>query len=163
MHFIRSIQKFPSPIEKVWDFYANPGNLQTITPDNMDFRIISNGEGKTLFAGQVFEYKVSPLLGIPLYWKTVITKVEAPFHFIDWQSKGPYAHWQHVHHFKEIDGGVEMTDEVEYKLPLGWLGELAHTAFVKRRLRQIFEYRFYKVEKIFGAWPGGQSLHISIQ
>lgn len=162
MHFIRSVQKIPASIEKVWDFYADPGNLQAITPDNMDFRIISGEYDRKLYTGQEFEYKVTPFMGIPLYWKTEITRVEAPYCFVDFQRKGPYAHWQHEHNFKSIEGGVEMTDSIQYKNPLWILGEFANTLFVKRRLQQIFEYRFKKVETIFGPWPAGQVPDITI-
>jgi ligand-binding SRPBCC domain-containing protein len=83
-------------------------------------------------------------------------------YFVDEQRKGPYSLWQHQHHFKPIDGGVEMTDIVHYKNPLWILGELANILFVKKKLCQIFEFRFKRVEEIFGHWPGGQSSEIKI-
>ncbi len=153
-HHIKSVQKIPVSLEKAWAFYANPANLQAITPEGMDFRIISRHHGEGLYAGQIFEYKVSPLLGIPLYWMTEITHAEAPHYFVDEQRKGPYRFWQHQHHFRAIDGGVEMTDIIHYTNPLGFMGRIANAILVKRKLRQIFEFRFRKVEELFGAWPG---------
>ena len=155
-HFIYSVQKIPVPIEEAWSFFSTPTNLSAITPDNMGFHIISGDHNVTLFAGQVFEYKVSPLLRVPLYWKTEITRVEAPFCFIDEQRKGPYKRWEHRHDFRIIEGGVEMTDSVTYELPLGWLGNIANRLIVQKRLLQIFQFRYQRVEALLGHWPGQQ-------
>ena len=119
----------------------------------MQFKIISRHHGEKMYPGQIIEYKVKPLLGIPLYWMTEITHVKEGSYFIDEQRFGPYALWHHQHHFQRIEGGVEMTDIVHYKIPLGLLGRLANTLFVARQLRQIFDYRFKKVEELFGVWP----------
>ena len=103
-----------------------------------------------MYAGQVIEYKVSPVLGIPLYWMTEITHVEDRKFFVDEQRFGPYSLWHHQHHFREVGADVEMTDIVHYKLP-GWLlGDMAHGLFVQKQLREIFDYRYRKVEEIFG-------------
>jgi ligand-binding SRPBCC domain-containing protein len=151
-HSIKTIQKIPISLERAWDFFSNPGNLQAITPDNMGFKVISKHQGDTMYAGQIIEYTVKPVLGIPLYWMTEITHVKNGQYFIDEQRFGPYALWHHQHHFKEIPGGVEMTDIVHYKNPLGILGRMANTLFVKKKLKGIFDYRFSKVEELFGKW-----------
>jgi ligand-binding SRPBCC domain-containing protein len=102
-----------------------------------------------MYAGQIIEYKVSPILGIPLYWMTEITHVEQHKFFVDEQRFGPYSMWHHQHHFREVPGGVEMTDIVHYKMPFWFLGDIANTLFVKKQLNDIFNYRFKAVEKIF--------------
>ena len=102
-----------------------------------------------VYAGQIIEYKVHPILGIPLYWMTEITQVEHHKYFVDNQVFGPYSLWHHQHHFKEVEGGVEMTDIVHYKLPFWFLGDIANSLFVKAQLKEIFDYRFKKVEEIF--------------
>ena len=155
VHFIHNIQRIPITTEEAWTFFSTPANLSAITPDNMNFHILSGNATTTLYEGQVFEYKVSPLLHIPLYWKSLITTVEAPYRFLDRQLKGPYKRWEHQHNFKPIDGGVEMTDQITYEIPLGFLGEIANGLFVKQRLRGIFEFRYRKIEALLGAWPGG--------
>ena len=151
-HSIKTVQKIPISLDKAWDFFSNPANLQAITPDNMGFKVISKHHGDTMYAGQVIEYTVKPVLGIPLYWMTEITQVKDKEYFIDEQRFGPYSLWHHQHHFKAINGGVEMTDIVHYKNPLGILGKLANTLFVSRQLKAIFDYRVKKVEKMFGKW-----------
>ncbi len=150
---IKTVQKIPLSLEEAWSFFSNPANLQLLTPDDMDFRVISKLHGTRMYAGQIIEYKVKPLLGISLYWMTEITHVEEQRFFVDEQRFGPYRFWHHQHHFRQIEGGVEMTDSVHYKNPLWLLGDLANFLFVKKRLIKIFDYRFKKVEELFGKWP----------
>lgn len=162
-HSIKTVQKIPVSINKAWDFFSNPANLQAITPDNMGFKVISKHHGDKMYAGQIIEYTVKPVLGIPLYWMTEITQVKDKEYFIDEQRFGPYSLWHHQHHFKAIEGGVEMTDIVHYKNPLWIFGRMANTLFVKNKLKGIFDYRFKKTEELFGKWPDEQDVKISLQ
>lgn len=114
-------QILPITLEKAWEFFSNPANLQEITPRDMNFRIISQFHGTQMYPGQVIEYKVSPIKGLSMYWMTEITHVEEGKYFIDEQRFGPYSLWHHQHHFREVEGGVEMTDIVHYKIPYAWL------------------------------------------
>jgi ligand-binding SRPBCC domain-containing protein len=95
---------------------------------------------------------VTPLLGIPMKWVTEITHVIDKEYFVDEQRFGPYALWHHKHFFKEIPGGVEMEDIVDYKLPMGVLGQLMHPVLVRPRLEQIFAYRTQKLVELFGEY-----------
>ena len=149
---IKTVQKIPVDIETSWAFFSNPANLQVITPKNMGFKVLSKHHGDKVYPGQIIEYNVSPLLGIPLYWMTEITQVKDKEYFIDEQRYGPYQLWHHQHHFKIIEGGIEMTDIVHYRNPLGFLGTIANSLFVKAKLIQVFQFRFKVVEEIFGKW-----------
>ncbi len=151
-HSIKTVQKIPISLDKAWDFFSNPANLQAITPDNMGFKVISQHHGDIMYAGQIIEYTVKPVLGIPLYWMTEITQVKDKAYFIDEQRFGPYSLWHHQHHFKAIEGGVEMTDIIHYKNPGWFLGILANELFVKKQLQGIFDYRYKKTEELFGVW-----------
>jgi ligand-binding SRPBCC domain-containing protein len=150
---LKTVQRLPVSLEKAWEFFSNPANLKEITPDNLGFKILSNHHGEKMYPGQIIEYKVKPVLGIPIYWMTEITHVQDKAFFVDEQRFGPYALWHHQHHFKAIDGGVEMTDIVHYRNPLGFLGNIANALFIKNQLKQIFEFRFNKTEELFGKWP----------
>lgn len=152
VYSLKTVQRIPVSLEKAWDFFSSPANLADITPSNLGFHIISKHHGDKMYAGQIIEYTVKPLLGIPLYWMTEITHVEEGRYFVDEQRFGPYSLWHHQHHFKAIEGGVEMTDIVHYKIPLWILGDLAHGLFVRRQLKQIFDFRFKRVEELFGSW-----------
>ncbi|MBM3922212.1 MAG: SRPBCC family protein [Sphingomonadales bacterium] len=152
VYSFKTTQRMPISLAESWDFFSSPANLQRITPAHMGFRIISRYHGEKMYPGQLIEYTVRPLLGIPLYWMTEITHVQEGVYFVDEQRFGPYALWHHQHHFTAIEGGVEMSDIVHYKIPLGPLGQLANTLFVAAQLRQIFDYRYQKVEELFGPW-----------
>ena len=152
VYSLQTIQPIPISLDKAWDFFSNPANLKEITPGNLGFEIISSYHGNQMYPGQIIEYTVRPLLGIPLYWMTEITHVQDKQYFIDEQRFGPYSLWHHQHHFKEIDGGVEMTDIVHYKLPMWFLGDIANSIMVRSQLKNIFSYRVKAVEKLFGKW-----------
>ena len=101
-----------------------------------------------MYPGQIIEYKVKPILGIPLYWMTEITHVEDKKYFVDEQRFGPYSMWHHQHHFKVTEKGVEMTDIVHYRPPLGLLGALANLLFIKKKLKEIFSYRATVIKEL---------------
>ncbi|MCZ8145054.1 SRPBCC family protein [Flavobacterium sp.] len=151
IYTLKSKQKLPISLEQAWDFFSDPMNLNTITPDDMGFKTLSGADRK-MYPGQVIQYIVTPLLGIPMKWVTEITHVIDNEYFVDEQRFGPYALWHHKHFFKEIPGGVEMEDIVDYKLPMGVLGQLMHPVLVRPRLEQIFAYRTQKLIELFGEY-----------
>lgn len=149
IHKIHTKQNLPITKEKAWEFLSNPENLKTITPEYMSFDILS-GADRSMFAGQIIEYVVTPVFGIKTKWITEITHVVEGKYFVDEQRFGPYALWHHKHFIKEIPGGIEMEDIIDYKLPFGILGELVHPFIVKPKLKEIFEYRRNKLIELFG-------------
>ncbi len=98
----------------------------------------------------IITYKVSPLFGIKMNWMTEITHVQDKVYFVDEQRFGPYALWHHQHHFKEVPGGVMMTDILNYAIGFGPAGPIANKILVKNKIEQIFKYRTKAVEKMFG-------------
>ena len=144
-------QNLPITKEKAWEFLSSPSNLKTITPDYMSFDIISGGD-RPMFPGQIIQYIVTPILGIKTKWVTEITHVQEGHYFVDEQRFGPYALWHHKHFIKQIEGGIEMEDIIDYKIPLGILGQLVHPFIVKPKLEEIFNYRNKKLIEIFGQY-----------
>lgn len=151
IYTLHTKQKLPISIDEAWDFLSNPKNLEVITPDSMAFKTLS-GDDRAIFAGQIIQYIVKPMLGIPVKWVTEITHVVDKKYFVDEQRFGPYALWHHKHFLKEIPGGVEMEDIVDYKLPMGILGQLVHPFLVKPKLKEIFDYREKKLVELFGTY-----------
>lgn len=78
---LKKVQVLPTTLERAWDFFSLPENLKTITAPHPGFQILSEKFGEKMFAGQLIEYTVKPLLGIPIYWMTEITQVE-PLNFL---------------------------------------------------------------------------------
>ncbi|HEU4471095.1 MAG TPA: SRPBCC family protein [Flavisolibacter sp.] len=153
---LKSRQLIPASIEDTWRFFSDPRNLAKITPSFLNLKVTNELFGEEMYAGQVMTYTVKPLLGIPVSWMTEITHVEAPLRFVDEQRKGPYQLWHHQHHFRSVEGGVEMTDLVHYRLPLGPLSGIAHAMVVKDKLKEIFVFRYHRIIELFGEWPGGK-------
>ncbi len=146
-------QKLPISVKEAWDFLSDPKNLKTITPDYMSFDILSKID-KKMYSGQIIKYIVTPILGIKTQWVTEITHTNNHNYFVDEQRFGPYSFWHHKHFIKEIKGGVEMEDIIDYKLPLGFLGQLVHPFLVKPTLDEIFTYRRKKLIELFGNYNG---------
>lgn len=149
---LKTIQNLPVMIDEAWEFFSNPRNLKTITPPFMGFDITSGNCSERMYPGMIITYKVSPILHIPLDWVTEITHVNEPNFFVDNQKSGPFKFWHHQHIFKEIDGGIQMTDIVNYAIPFPLPGSMIENLVVKKRVNLIFEYRQKKLEEIFGRY-----------
>ncbi|MBX7094759.1 MAG: SRPBCC family protein [Flavobacteriales bacterium] len=149
MHTYSATQKIPISLEQAWDFFSSPKNLSLITPPEMRFEIQSEVPEK-MYSGLFIQYKVRPLMNIPTTWVTEIKHVEEPLYFVDEQIEGPYTVWHHQHFFKVIDGGIEMTDIVDYKIPMGIIGKFMNRLFIRKKINAIFEYRRKKLIELFG-------------
>ena len=112
MYQYKSEQNLPIDMDKAWAFLSDPKNLKTITPDYMGFDIVSGADRK-MFSGQIIQYILTPILGIPFRWVTEITHVVQGRYFVDEQRFGPYTFWHHKHFIEPIEGGVKMVDVVD--------------------------------------------------
>ena len=133
-------------VERVFAFFKDPHNLEAITPPWLRFRIVSTSDD-VVRNGTRIRYRLS-LHGIPLSWESRITEFADNSHFADEQLSGPYARWYHRHSFRAVKDGVEMVDDVEYRLPFGVLGRLVHWLVVRHQLRAIFDYRTTQIEAL---------------
>jgi len=148
---LETIQNLPISQKEAWDFLSDPKNLKTITPDYMGFEILS-GAAERMYAGQIIQYIVTPVFGIPTKWVTEITHVQKGSYFVDEQRFGPYDLWHHKHFINPIKNGVEMIDIIDYKIPFGFLGRIAHPLLVAPKLKEIFEYRKNALVALFGPY-----------
>lgn len=149
-HVLFRQQKIPVSQRAAWAFFSDPFNLERITPRSLDFVVESITGDKYLHQGQVITYRLRPLAGIPLTWKSKITQVREPEFFVDEQMQGPYQLWKHTHLLLPVEGGLLMTDQVHYKVFRGMIGSLINHFIVKRKLDEIFNYRSQKIREIFG-------------
>lgn len=151
LYRLQKYQKLPISVQEAWSFLCQPKNLSTLTPSAMNMNIIS-GADKPMYAGQILQYSVTPLPGFKTKWISEIKQYEELKYFVDDQIYGPYAFWHHKHFVREIDGGVEIEDIIDYKVPLGILGRLAHPILIKPKLEGIFKYRQEQMEALFGVY-----------
>ena len=149
MHELRTSLVLPISLDDAWAFFSVPDNLDDITPPDMGFEILTKNEKRT-YAGQIIRYRVRPLFNIPMTWVTEITHCEDRKYFVDEQRFGPYALWHHQHHFKEVEGGVQMDDILHYKLKGGKLGALLTGWMVHGRVKAIFDHRSEVLLNKFG-------------
>ena len=148
---IEFTQEIPVSLDTAWDFFSSPLNLAEITPKDMTFDVTTPNMANTkMYPGLIITYKVSPLLGIKLNWMTEITHVKDKEYFIDEQRFGPFAFWHHQHHFLATENGVLMKDLLHYGIGWGPIGLLANSLVVENKIKGIFDFRYKKVEEIFG-------------
>ncbi len=150
MFTLQTEQKIPASMDEVWNFISSPKNLKHITPEYMGFDIVTPNLPEKMYPGMMITYKVSPFLGIKMTWVTEITHVVEKEYFVDEQRVGPYSIWHHQHKIAPIKNGVLMADIVNYLPPLGVLGSIANAVFIKRQLKEIFDYRTQALNKRFG-------------
>lgn len=134
------------PLTRVFRIFEDARNLEQITPPWLNFRIV-NPDAIRMRAGEEINYVIR-WMGVPMKWKTVIREYDPPRMFVDEQAKGPYRLWHHEHTFEETKAGVVIRDRVDYRLPFGVLGRMAHAVLVKRQLLQIFRYRQASITKM---------------
>ena len=139
------------PAERVFSFFAQPENLALLTPENLDFRLLTPSP-VTMEGGTIIDYTIR-LLGIPLRWRTVISGYDPPRQFVDEQLSGPYSFWHHTHTFVPRDDGTLIRDHVRYALP-AYLPAVVtrglNTVYVGPALEDIFRFRQQVIGRLFG-------------
>jgi ligand-binding SRPBCC domain-containing protein len=148
-HRVETRLWLPRSRAEVFPFFANAYNLEAITPPWLRFSVLTPAPIE-MRAGTLIDYRLR-LHGVPLRWRTEIALWEPPVRFVDRQVAGPYEAWEHEHRFREVAGGVVMSDRVDYRIrggPLAdWIGDLA---VARRDLRRIFGYRRDALQARFG-------------
>lgn len=132
-------QYLPFKRDKVFQFFAEAKNLETITPPLLHFQVLGMST-PNIQEGSLIDYKLK-IHGVPVRWRTEILNWHPNQKFVDTQLKGPYTKWHHTHEFTDLGAGTLMTDLVRYQVPLGILGSLVAGAFVASDVRKIFAYR----------------------
>lgn len=147
-----SHQDLPQPREEVFRFFADPANLERLTPPWLKFRILTpaplpRGEGA------IFDYRLK-VRGLGLGWRTLIETWEEGRSFTDRQLQGPYALWHHTHLFEDLPGGgTRIVDRVRFRLGWGLLGKLVTALWVRRDVARIFQYRKATIARLLGPGP----------
>lgn len=152
IHILHREQFVPRPLPEVFSFFADAWNLERITPPWLHFHIITP-RPLEMKAGARIDYRLR-LRGLPVRWSTEICEWRPNEQFVDLQRRGPYRLWRHTHRFRAVQGGVWMTDVVQYSLRWGIIGGIAHRLFVRRDVEAIFDYRARQIDEIFPSRAG---------
>ena len=144
-------QRIDAPLEAVFPFFAEAGNLELLTPKWLGFRFVTPLPIPMRDDARI-EYRIR-LAGVPVRWQTRILRWDPPNGFVDRQERGPYRLWEHVHRFDRDGDAVVMTDRVRYSLPFGPVGRFAHALAVRRALGRIFDYRRARIDERFAPSP----------
>ena len=147
MHRLKRVMRVLAPLDKVFEYFNRPENLDELTPPFLRFSILTPPP-MIMHNGAVFDYKIH-LMGLPMRWSSIIAEYEPPHHFVDVQLRGPYSFWHHRHGFSQKEGCVEVTDDVHYEIGFSLIGQLVHALVIKRRLNTIFGYREKVVKELF--------------
>jgi ligand-binding SRPBCC domain-containing protein len=136
----------PQPRDKIFEFFADPGNLERLTPDWLRFEILTKTP-VNMRQGVLLDYRLR-IHGFPIRWQSEIAAWNPPRQFIDRQIKGPYRLWIHEHTFIEDRGGTLIGDNVRYAVPGGIV---VQRLLVARDLKRIFNYRHQILQTLFNA------------
>lgn len=150
MFTLQSEVRLPASPGEIWPFFADPRNLELLTPRLLCFEMI-NRAPIDMAVGTRIDYKLH-IRGIPIRWQSEITAWQPPHRFVDEQRRGPYRCWIHEHTFVPDGDGTIARDFVRYD-HIG--GRVVNNLWVKHDLRRIFRYRDKKLRKIFA--PSGRS------
>jgi ligand-binding SRPBCC domain-containing protein len=140
-------QVVPVSLEEAFAFFADPWNLEAITPPWLGFRVVEAPQ--RLARGSRLLYRLR-LFGLPVTWSTEIVDWRPPRTFTDRQLSGPYPLWEHAHRLNPVPGGTEIFDLVRYRLHGGLLAPLVGRLFVRGRLDRIFDYRAQRLRELLG-------------
>lgn len=146
-HIIEASDELPLPIERVFEFFSDAGNLERITPRELQFEI-TTAQPFTIQQGSLIDYQLR-MFGIPFRWRSRITEWNPPFSFVDEQVRGPYGLWIHRHTFESTPTGTRIHDRVRYRLPLSPLGDIGYP-LVRWQLGRIFAYRQKTTRALLG-------------
>lgn len=147
IHTLRREQVVDADLDTVFAFFADPFNLEAITPPLLRFAVVTPPP-IAMGAGTFIQYRLR-VHGVPVRWDTLIQAWEPPRRFVDVQVRGPYRLWHHTHELSALDDGrTLMRDTVRYALGFGALGALAHRLVVRRDLEAIFAYRAQRVAQL---------------
>ncbi len=148
VHTFEASQWVPTAVASTFAFFADAANLEAITPSFLNFRIITPLP-IPMRQGTLIDYWLR-LDGLPIRWRTEITRWEPGHAFVDTQLRGPYARWVHLHTFEDEAGGTRLRDRVEYALPFDPLSRPMHGLYVRPTIERIFRHRRVVIARLLG-------------
>ena len=142
-------QRLPLGPAELFPFFADPHNLERITPAWLHFRVLAPSP-IAMGDGALIRYRLR-LHGLPIGWLTRITAWNPPHGFVDEQLRGPYRLWRHRHTFEPDGADTLARDRVDYELRgTDTMQDIAQRLLVARDLTRIFRFRGERLAELFG-------------
>lgn len=134
-------------LDAAWEFISHPANLNLITPDDMEFEILTDLPDE-MYDGLLVAYRVKiPAIGNRL-WLSELKHIVHKRSFVDEQKIGPYKLWYHYHAIEETQAGIRFIDHVTYEVPFGVVGKAMHALFIRKTLDRIFDCREQRMRSL---------------
>jgi len=144
-HFVKESRIAAAP-GVVFAFHESPGALEKLTPPWEKVTVIESPGSLAPGTRAVLRTKVGPFA---VEWVAEHTEYEPGRMFADRQVRGPFAYWYHRHWFLDDgQGGTLLRDEVDYRPPLGRVGEFLGARFLDSKLKKMFDYRHEATKRI---------------
>jgi ligand-binding SRPBCC domain-containing protein len=165
-----------TPLELAFRFFAQPGNLEKISPHWSGARLLgaklvppsvasarprdANVE-KLAGAGSeiVVSFFLLPYIPITNSWTARVVEFEWNRYFRDIQIKGPFMQFDHTHSFEQAGqnghSGTLIRDTIRYHLGFGALGKLLDDTIVRFQLSAMFRYRQRATARILARGENG--------
>ncbi len=135
-----------APIDTVFHFHDDPGNLLRITPPEVTVEIVDvQGD---LPEGREIRLRMTQfgVLRNEICVRFMI--YDPPTLLVDEQKEGPFRFWRQTRHFAETAEGTRLTDIIEYEVPFGLLGRFADWLVIGPRVRAMFKYRQQRTKEL---------------
>lgn len=147
IHTLTRQQLLKTTPDKTFSFFSNPYHLEDITPPRYKLRVLTP-RPLELSVGKTVDYTVN-FFGMPIRWTSIISEFTPPHRLTEVQLRGLFAFWDHTYNFAPQGNGTVLTEIVNYAMPLGILGAMAHRYFIKHQLNYIFDYRYSRLGHYF--------------
>ncbi len=128
-----------APIERVFDL-ARSIDLHRLSMENSNERAIGGVTSGLIELGETVTWEAVHF-GIRQRLTSKITVCDRPRHLQDVMVSGAFAGFTHDHFLSETEDGTLVIDDFDYRSPLGPLGIVADTVFLKAYMTKLLAER----------------------
>ena len=125
--------------ERVFAFHEEPDAFERLQPPWQKTKVVQPPTSLEVGTRVILKVKVGP------FWQTMEAEhveYEPGVMFADRLLKGPFKSWLHRHIVTPRgENECVLTDDIEYELPLGALGEAFGGWFARSNLDRLFDFR----------------------
>lgn len=130
--------ELPVSAEVAFAWHCRPGAFERLAPPWESIELLST-DGVVDGGIARLRVRMGPLSKL---WVAEHSNIMPGRSFCDVQLAGPFSRWEHTHSLQPLgQNRCVLTDRIEYRLPLGFVGELFGGRLIRRSLERTFAYR----------------------